>query len=114
MNHPQVECFIYPEKQVYTFESLPGNHFMMAGKIEKMLQDIARRIVPRFQPQRIILFGSHARGQANSDSDIDLLIVMDTESSNRSKANEIDLMLADRTMPVDIMVLTPEQYEQQK
>lgn len=39
---------------------------------------------------------------------------MDVEGSTRQKANEIDLLMADRTIPMDFIVLTPEQYERQK
>lgn len=73
-----------------------------------------RRIVPKFHPQRIILFGSYAGGQPGPDSDLDLLIVMEVEGSTRQKANEIDMLLADRSVPMDVIVLTPELYERQK
>lgn len=72
------------------------------------------RIVERFQPDRIILFGSYANGEPTPDSDLDLLIVMPVEGSGRNKANEIDLALADRTIPLDVLVVTPQQFENQK
>lgn len=80
----------------------------------RTLDDIIERIVVRFSPDRIILFGSYARGESTADSDFDLLIVMPVEGSRRNKANEIDLALADRTVPIDVIVVTPEQFEQQK
>jgi hypothetical protein len=39
---------------------------------------------------------------------------MDVEGSTRKKANEIDLLMADRSIPMDFLVLTPEQYKRQK
>lgn len=83
-------------------------------EIEKVLDEVKRRIVPKFNPQRIILFGSYAEGRPGPDSDLDLLIVMEVEGSIRQKANEIDMLLADRSVPMDVIVLTPEQYERQK
>lgn len=83
-------------------------------EIEKVLDEVKRRIVPKFHPQRIILFGSFAGGQPDPDSDLDLLIVMEVEGSTRQRANEIDMLLADRCLPMDFIVLTPEQYERQK
>ena len=77
------------------------------------LDEMVQRIVRRFHPEKIILFGSHARGESGSDSDLDLLIVMPVESSRRAKANEIDLALADRSVPVDVIVVTPDQFERQ-
>ena len=47
---------------------------------------MVKRIVKRFQPKQVILFGSHARGDAGPDSDVDLLVVMDFEGSARDKS----------------------------
>ncbi|MFA6472587.1 MAG: nucleotidyltransferase domain-containing protein [Candidatus Latescibacterota bacterium] len=83
-------------------------------EIDTVLNEMVRKIVERFQPEKIILFGSYARGEFTEDSDFDFLIVMPVENSQRQKANEIDLALADRTIPIDIIVVTPEQYESRK
>ncbi len=77
---------------------------------KKQIANIVRRIVRRFQPDKIILFGSHARGQAGPDSDVDLLIVMPVEGSIRQKRVEIRLALDDFTVPLDIKVTTPEDF----
>jgi uncharacterized protein len=79
-----------------------------------VLDKMIHRIVERFQPDRVILFGSHATGKATGESDIDLLVVMAVEGSRRSKANEIDLALADRTVPIDVVVVTPGQFERER
>jgi len=42
---------------------------------QERIEEMVRRIVRRFAPEKIILFGSHARGTAGPDSDVDLLIV---------------------------------------
>lgn len=81
--------------------------------IQEMIQAIRDRIVERFHPDKIILFGSHARGDAGPDSDLDILVVM-AAGNTRQKANEIDLAFADRLVPMDIIVMTPEQFERQK
>jgi predicted nucleotidyltransferase len=86
----------------------------LRGQREEVLDETKRRIVPKFHPQRIIVFGSYAGGQPGPDSDLDLLIIMEVEGSTRLKANEIDLLMADRTIPMYFIVLTPEQYERQK
>ena len=71
-----------------------------------------KRIVEQFQPTKIILFGSCARDPAGTDSDVDLLVVMDVKGSKRRQAVEIDLALSDRTFPLDLIVVTPEEFEQ--
>ncbi|MGB2820075.1 MAG: nucleotidyltransferase domain-containing protein [Phycisphaerae bacterium] len=81
---------------------------------DRVLHELIQRIAERFRPEMIILFGSYARGQATSDSDLDLLVVMEVNGSCRQKANEIDLALPDRTIPMDLIVLTPRQFERQK
>ncbi|HYN21440.1 MAG TPA: nucleotidyltransferase domain-containing protein [Thermoanaerobaculia bacterium] len=75
---------------------------------------MVRRIVSRFRPERIILFGSHARGDAGPDSDVDLLVVMPVEGSRREKAVEIGVALHDIRIPKDILVTTPEAFELRK
>ncbi len=80
------------------------------SKIEEMVD----RIAERFNPEKIILFGSHARGTAGPDSDADLLVVMRVEGSRRERATAIDLALLGIDMPADIVVGTPEELERQK
>jgi predicted nucleotidyltransferase len=70
-----------------------------------------KTIVEQFHPIKIILFGSWARGSVGPDSDVDLLVVMDVEGSKRRQAVEIDLALSDRTFPLDLIVVTPEEFE---
>jgi predicted nucleotidyltransferase len=68
---------------------------------------IVKRIVKQFRPDRIILFGSHARGDAGPDSDVDLLVVMETSRSVRDKQLEILGVLHDIPIPIDVIVSTP-------
>jgi predicted nucleotidyltransferase len=75
---------------------------------------MVRRIVKKFRPQQVILFGSHARGEAGPDSDVDLLVVMDFEGTARDKGLEIQLALHDIRIPKDIIVTTPEAFAWRK
>jgi uncharacterized protein len=75
-----------------------------AGKIESLISEIARE----FKPQRIILFGSHASGNATPDSDVDLLVVMPFEGKPVRKAIEIKNRVKAR-FPLELIVRTPEQ-----
>jgi len=72
------------------------------------------RIVRKFQPERVILFGSHARGEGGPDSDVDLLVVMPVDGSKREKAVEIGVALHGIRVPKDIIVTTPEDFEWRK
>src|SRR5437870_1304365 len=77
----------------------------------RSLRAIVRRIIRQFRPERIILFGSHARGNAHPDSDLDLLVVMPVAGSKRAKAVEIAVALHDIEVAKDIIVSTPEEFE---
>jgi predicted nucleotidyltransferase len=78
------------------------------------IQRMVRQIVSRFHPDRIILFGSHARGDAGPDSDVDLLVVMPFLGSKLEKQLEIRLALNDIHIPKDIVVTTPEDFQWRK
>jgi len=78
------------------------------------IQEMIRRIAEKFDPEKIILFGSHARGEAGPDSDADLLVVMRLTGSRRKKAAEIHVALWGIALPADVLVCTPEQIDKYK
>ena len=69
---------------------------------------ILERIVARFDPVRIILFGSHARGAPRPDSDLDLLVILPQAPDRRRAAVRIMSLLSDLPVGKDIVVSTPE------
>jgi len=83
-------------------------------ELESQIDEIVARIVQRFDPERIILFGSAARGEAGPDSDVDLLVVMRVDGRQREKAIEIGVAVNDVPVPKDIIVTTPENFEWRK
>ncbi len=83
-------------------------------KISKEIRQMVDIIVKRFHPEKVILFGSHARGEAGPDSDVDLLVVMPVSGSKREKAVEVAVALHAIRVPKDIIVTTPEEFEWRK
>jgi predicted nucleotidyltransferase len=83
-------------------------------KISKEIKQMVDLIVERFHPEKVILFGSHARGEAGPDSDVDLLVVMPVSGSKREKAIEVAVALHVIRVPKDIIVTTPEEFEWRK
>lgn len=75
---------------------------------------MVERIVSRFGPERIILFGSRARRDAGADSDVDLLIVMPVKGSRRKKAVEVAVALHDFAVPKGVLIVTPGEFEWRK
>ncbi len=73
---------------------------------EADIQDFVNKVVEEFSPQRVILFGSHARGDATPDSDVDLLVIMPTKKETIEQAVEIRQHIR-RSFPLDLIVKTP-------
>jgi len=81
---------------------------------KKMIGEMVSRIVEHFDPERIILFGSSARGDAGPDSDVDLLVVMPVRGSKREKQLEIRSLLHGIRLAKDIVVSRPEDFDWRK
>ena len=71
---------------------------------DAVLAEITQRIVAVSDPQQIILFGSRARGDTGSDSDLDILVVKDEVESLGAEAARIYRALAGLSTPVDVVV----------
>jgi predicted nucleotidyltransferase len=79
----------------------------------KTIQDIVQRIVAGYAPEKIILFGSYADGTPDEDSDIDLLIVKNTDKRPIERWMEVKRLLRDRDRraAVSPLVYTPSELE---
>ncbi len=82
------------------------------GKIEKKISEFSDKIAREFKPNKIILFGSYAWGEPNSDSDIDLFIIKDTHERRIDRSRRVRKIIWDFGMPVDILVYTPQEVKQ--
>jgi predicted nucleotidyltransferase len=78
------------------------------------IRQMVRRIVERFRPERIILFGSRARSDAGPDSDVDLLVVMPLSRSKREQQLQVRRALRGIRIPKHIVVTTPEEFTWRK
>ena len=78
-------------------------------KAEAYIPTMVNRIVEGFQPLRILLFGSHARGNAAEWSDVDLLVVLPEAPDKRCAMLDIMTVLADMPVGKDIIVTTPDE-----
>ncbi len=76
-----------------------------------LIQEATQRLVENFHPERIILFGSRARGTADARSDYDLLVICPIPGSRRKLMLAMDRSLRGLKIPVDIIVLSPEEFE---
>jgi len=76
----------------------------------EQIAEIVERIVRQLDPEKIILFGSYARGDARDDSDIDLLVVAETDLPLRDRYPAVRRILADFPAAFDVFWKTPEEY----
>jgi len=84
----------------------------MATIPQEVLEKIIQRIVEVAQPEKIILFGSAARGTMGRHSDVDLFVVKSGEFDQSRLVGDIYMHLYGVGQAVDVLVVTPEQVEQ--
>jgi len=82
-----------------------------APEIHDTLQQIVQRLVEAYRPERIVLFGSLAYGEPDVDSDIDLLIIKETDEPPLERRVRVRRLVSDpeRRVPFSPLVLTPEE-----
>ena len=76
---------------------------------DEIIAEMVQRIVEKFDPLQVILFGSRARGDARPDSDVDLLVVFPHVDDNRRMRVDIRHVLSDLPIAKDIIVATPDE-----
>ena len=74
------------------------------------IEEFGREIGRQFGAERVILFGSYARGTVTEDSDVDLLVVADTNLPPRQRYSAVRRLVANVPASFDIIVKTPEEY----
>ena len=84
----------------------------LSPKVEKLAKEVTRRILETVQPQRVLLFGSSARGADTKDSDLDILVIVQGPVHRRRLAQKIYGNLHGVGVPVDIVVATEEDVAQ--
>ncbi len=82
----------------------------MAGFDYSLVDEAVNRIVEKFCPQKVIIFGSVAKKAADEFSDLDILVVMESDMEPFQRAVPIYLAVADIRIPKDIIVLTPGEF----
>lgn len=87
---------------------------MSKAQQKKVIQQLVDRIHEGYQPEKIILFGSHAYGVPTENSDVDLAVIKDTTKSFHDRNVEVRLLLREATFPIDVVVFTPQEFEQKK
>jgi len=79
---------------------------------EEALQEIVHRLVTGLHPHKIVLFGSYVYGIPTAHSDVDLLVIVDTQARPVDRYLRVSRLLRPRPFPLDILVKTPEEIAQ--
>ena len=82
--------------------------------IEPPIETIVQKIAEAFHPRRIVMFGSRARGDTRHDSDLDLMVEMETDDPPAERVRAISALFALRRWAMDLIVYTPQELEQQR
>jgi len=75
------------------------------GRIREAIEKIAQVV----HPEKVILFGSFAYGHPTPDSDVDLLVIMESEQNAHIRSAQVSEILYPRPFPVDLIVRTPQE-----
>jgi predicted nucleotidyltransferase len=77
----------------------------------KQINAVVRKIVDAFNPEKVILFGSYAYGKPNIDSDVDMLVVMESDERPAVRTTRVIKVVHGKTFPMDLLVRTPAEIE---
>jgi predicted nucleotidyltransferase len=87
---------------------------MNGAQIDQLIAQLVETISKKYEPQKVILFGSYASGEPTEDSDIDLFIVKETDTSRVDRFVEVKRLIYDPQVriPVSPLVYTPQELEE--
>lgn len=87
-----------------------------AFKTEDISPEVIRvaveRIVRAFRPEMIYLFGSRARGESTQESDLDFLVIMESDRPRAERRGIVSNVVRPRFFPMDIVVYTPDEFKE--
>jgi predicted nucleotidyltransferase len=83
----------------------------LKAPVSKTLSPAIQHLAKELNPEKIILFGSYAYGKPTPDSDVDLLVIMETNEPAKERSWAVSRLLLPRPFPVDILVKTPQEIQ---
>lgn len=81
---------------------------------DRLIREVIQKISSLFSLEKIILFGSHAHGEPDENSDLDLLVVMNSSTSRLERDIAVRQAIGPTDVPVDVFTLTPQEFEETK
>lgn len=84
------------------------------ANIDKIIRQITNIMIRYYDPDKVILFGSFAKGTAHDNSDLDLLIIKETSVPKRYRGMDFRGIFAEFPISIDLVFLTPSEYEEER
>ena len=81
---------------------------------QNKIDDIVNKIAQNYNPEKILLFGSYANGQPNDESDLDFIIIKDTDKPRHKRGREVRKFLIGSMVPIDLKIYTPGEFESEQ
>lgn len=81
---------------------------------QEQINTVVNRIVESAKPEKVIIFGSYAYGQPDENSDLDILVIKNTNTPQFQRTREIRKHLRGLAIPIDIVVYTPQEINEWK
>ena len=75
------------------------------------IERVARELGKAADAERVILFGSYARGDATEDSDVDLIVIAENDAPRHRRSSKLYGLLRPHPFPMDLVVYTPSEVE---
>lgn len=100
--------YVKPQRPIRSGASHTSSPFRRVTK--RQIRRVVDRVVETFEPERVILFGSYAYGKPNPDSDVDILIVMQSDDRPLLRTTRVlGALHGVKDFPMDILVRTPQE-----
>jgi predicted nucleotidyltransferase len=96
------------------FAGASKNRYHPAMVAFNEIEEVARKIGEQTKAEAVVLFGSHARGQAGANSDVDLLVIAESDLPRHKRSRQLHLMFKPYPFAMDILVYTPEEVEAER
>ncbi len=78
---------------------------------QETIDNIVKEIAQHFNPEKIILFGSYASNRGSPDSDVDLLVIMESDMPHNKRSVPLQLLFRPMPCAIDFLVFTPEEFD---
>ena len=82
--------------------------------VEAQIREIVKKIAENYNPEKIILFGSYAKGNGGEDSDLDIIVIKNTNLPKHKRGIEIRRLFYGLPIPMDFKIYTDQEFDKER